>query len=34
MEEIARILGTTVPAVKMRLKRGREALRREWGADR
>ena len=34
VEEIAKILGTTVPAVKMRLKRGRDALRREWGADR
>ena len=30
VEEIARILGTTVPAVKMRLLRGREALRKEW----
>lgn len=34
VEEIAKILGTTVPAVKMRLKRGRDALRREWEADR
>ena len=30
VEETAKILGTTVSAVKMRLKRGREALRREW----
>lgn len=30
VEETARILGVTVSAVKMRLKRGREALRREW----
>ena len=30
VEETARILGATVSAVKMRLKRGREALRREW----
>ena len=29
LQEIARLLGVTVPAVKMRLKRGREALRRE-----
>lgn len=34
VEEIAKILGTTVPAVKMRLKRGRDTLRREWEADR
>ena len=33
MEEIAKILGTTASAVKMRLKRGREALRREWEAE-
>ena len=30
VEETAKILGATVSAVKMRLKRGREALRREW----
>ena len=29
-EETARLLGVTVPAVKMRLKRGREALRVRW----
>lgn len=29
LQEIARLLGVTVPAVKMRLKRGREALRKE-----
>lgn len=29
LREIARLLGVTVPAVKMRLKRGREALRKE-----
>ena len=29
LREIARLLGVTVPTVKMRLKRGREALRRE-----
>ena len=29
VREIARLLGVTVPTVKMRLKRGREALRRE-----
>ena len=29
LQEIARLLGVTVPTVKMRLKRGREALRRE-----
>lgn len=34
VEEIAGLLGTSVPAVKMRLKRGREALRREWEAER
>lgn len=28
--EIARLLGVTVPAIKMRLKRGREALRKVW----
>lgn len=33
VEETARILGTTVSAVKMRLKRGREALRKEWGEE-
>ena len=30
LQEIARLLGVTVPTVKMRLKRGREALRKEW----
>ena len=30
VREIARLLGVTVPTVKMRLKRGREALREEW----
>lgn len=30
IREIARLLGVTVPTVKMRLKRGREALRKEW----
>ena len=30
VQEIARLLGVTVPTVKMRLKRGREALRKEW----
>lgn len=34
VEEIASILGTSVPAVKMRLKRGRDALRKEWEAER
>nr|WP_325297859.1 sigma-70 family RNA polymerase sigma factor [uncultured Dysosmobacter sp.] len=34
VEEIAAILGTSVPAVKMRLKRGRDALRKEWEAER
>ena len=29
LQEIARLLGVTVPTVKMRLKRGREALRQE-----
>ena len=29
VREIARLLGVTVPTVKMRLKRGREALRKE-----
>lgn len=33
IEEIAEILGTSVPAVKMRLKRGRDALRKEWEAE-
>ena len=33
VEEIAEILGTSVPAVKMRLKRGRDALRKEWEAE-
>lgn len=28
--EIARLLGVTVPTIKMRLKRGREALRKVW----
>ena len=30
LREIARLLGVTVPAVKMRLKRGRDALRSTW----
>ena len=30
LREIARLLGVTVPAVKMRLKRGRDALRTAW----
>ena len=30
VQEIARLLGVTVPTIKMRLKRGREALRKEW----
>ena len=30
LREIARLLDVTVPTVKMRLKRGREALREEW----
>ena len=30
VREIARLLDVTVPTVKMRLKRGREALRKEW----
>ncbi len=30
VQEIARLLGVTAPTVKMRLKRGREALRKEW----
>ena len=30
VEEIARLLGITVSAVKMRMKRGREALRDRW----
>ena len=30
VREIARLLGVTVPTIKMRLKRGREALRKEW----
>lgn len=33
VEETASILGTSVPAVKMRLKRGRDALRKEWEAE-
>lgn len=33
VEEVAKILGASVPAVKMRLKRGREALRKEWEAE-
>lgn len=33
VEEIAGILGITASAVKMRMKRGREALRREWEAE-
>lgn len=30
VREIARLLGVTVPTIKMRLKRGREALRKVW----
>ena len=30
LREIARLLGVTVPTVKMRLKRGRDALRTSW----
>lgn len=30
LREIARLLGVTVPTVKMRLKRGRDVLRRTW----
>ena len=30
LQEIARLLGVTVPTVKMRLKRGRDALRKTW----
>lgn len=30
VREIARLLGVTAPTVKMRLKRGREALKKEW----
>ena len=30
LREIARLLGVTVPTVKMRLKRGRDALRNTW----
>lgn len=30
VREVARLLDVTVPTVKMRLKRGREALRKEW----
>ena len=30
LREIARLLGVTVPTVKMRLKRGRDALRSRW----
>ena len=30
LREIARLLGVTVPTVKMRLKRGRDALRKTW----
>lgn len=33
VEEIAKILGVGISAVKMRMKRGREALRREWEAE-
>lgn len=33
VEEIAKTLGATVSAVKMRMKRGRNALRQEWEAD-
>ena len=33
VREIARLLGVTVPTIKMRLKRGREALRKEWVED-
>lgn len=30
VREIARLLGVTVPTIKMRLKRGRETLRKVW----
>ena len=30
LRELARLLGVTVPTVKMRLKRGRDALRNTW----
>ncbi len=30
LREIAALLGVTVPTVKMRLKRGRDALRKRW----
>ena len=30
LREIAQLLGVTVPTVKMRLKRGRDALRKTW----
>ena len=33
VKEVAKILGISVPAVKMRLKRGREALRSAWEAE-
>lgn len=33
VKETAAILGISVPAAKMRLKRGREALRSEWEAE-
>ena len=33
VREIARLLGVTVPTIKMRLKRGRDALRKEWVED-
>jgi RNA polymerase sigma factor (sigma-70 family) len=33
LREIAALLGVTVPTVKMRLKRGRDALRRTWEGD-
>ena len=33
LREIAGLLGVTVPTVKMRLKRGRDALRRTWEGD-
>lgn len=33
VKEIARLLGVTPSAVKIRIKRGRDALRKEWGEN-